>query len=118
MERIPGGCNHIKYRCGHQFCYACGERWQTCDCRPFGDLDYAALDDGALHDGVLDSGVNAHQNIRFHVHAHPDVTAALNRYREALDDIEVRLEQLHEAEEAIAQAGRNLWQILQARRAQ
>jgi hypothetical protein len=118
VERVPGGCNHMNCLCGYQFCYTCGARWQTCDCRWHGDLDYDALEDGVLNDGVLDPGVNAHQSIRFHVHAHLDVTAALNRYREALDDIEVRLEQLHEAEEAIAQAGRNLWQILQARRAQ
>lgn len=25
-------CQHMTCRCGHQFCYVCGQRWRTCSC--------------------------------------------------------------------------------------
>ncbi|KAL6713732.1 hypothetical protein ACLMJK_008224 [Lecanora helva] len=31
IERYQG-CNHITCRCGHNFCYECGQKWKTCTC--------------------------------------------------------------------------------------
>lgn len=33
VERASG-CMHIVCRCGHQFCYTCGETWGLCSCDP------------------------------------------------------------------------------------
>ncbi|KAF6227706.1 hypothetical protein HO173_012036 [Letharia columbiana] len=41
IERI-NGCDHITCTCGAEFCYVCGAKWRTCNCRDEGDpLDEA-----------------------------------------------------------------------------
>ncbi|KAN0108496.1 hypothetical protein V8E51_008238 [Hyaloscypha variabilis] len=32
MIELTQGCNHMRCRCGREFCYLCGEPWRTCDC--------------------------------------------------------------------------------------
>ncbi|KAJ5489416.1 hypothetical protein N7539_004306 [Penicillium diatomitis] len=27
------GCNEVRCRCGHTFCYQCGSKWKTCECQ-------------------------------------------------------------------------------------
>ncbi|KAI9700468.1 MAG: hypothetical protein M1820_006767 [Bogoriella megaspora] len=34
---LINGCNHIRCRCGYQFCYRCGAEWWTCGCPQWGD---------------------------------------------------------------------------------
>jgi hypothetical protein len=90
VDLIPGGCNHMTCRCGHQFCYACGLRWKTCHCRI---LDIA--DPG--------NGVEA------------DFVAAQERYTEALRGVEARTRQLREAQLVLVQALRGMLQAIIAR---
>jgi hypothetical protein len=116
VDQIPGGCNHMTCRCGHQFCYAYGERWGTCDCQVYGALDDDFLDHDVLYPVVLNPGVNVLQDMRDNVH--PGLLAAQARYREARRDVEMRWEQLDEAEEVLEQAGEDLLQIIQDRQAQ
>lgn len=90
VDLIPGGCNHMTCRCGHQFCYACGQRWKTCRC------------------AVLDIG-NAGNDV------HPDVLAARERYLEALRVIEGQLRQLREAQRVLVQRLGEFMRIVEAR---
>ncbi|PKY00212.1 hypothetical protein P168DRAFT_260222, partial [Aspergillus campestris IBT 28561] len=32
MVELQQGCNHIRCRCGWEFCCACGQVWKTCSC--------------------------------------------------------------------------------------
>ncbi|KAL8634934.1 MAG: hypothetical protein Q9228_007524 [Teloschistes exilis] len=32
LVELNTGCRHITCRCGAEFCYTCGARWQTCSC--------------------------------------------------------------------------------------
>ncbi|KAK4193770.1 hypothetical protein QBC35DRAFT_480209 [Podospora australis] len=32
MVELKEGCNHVKCRCGAEFCMTCGGPWRTCDC--------------------------------------------------------------------------------------
>ncbi|GAA5835090.1 hypothetical protein JCM9279_007198 [Rhodotorula babjevae] len=32
VVELESGCHHISCRCGHEFCYLCAAKWQTCDC--------------------------------------------------------------------------------------
>ncbi|KAH0544767.1 hypothetical protein FGG08_001134 [Glutinoglossum americanum] len=32
VERVSG-CNHMRCRCNTEFCYTCGKKWKTCDCK-------------------------------------------------------------------------------------
>lgn len=90
VDLIPGGCNHMTCRCGHQFCYVCGQRWKTCRCQ-------------ILHFGNAGDGTQQ------------DVLAAQERYMEALRGIVERLRQLREAERVLVQAERDLLEAVAAR---
>jgi len=90
VDLIPGGCNHMTCRCGHQFCYVCGERWKTCRCQ--------ILDIGHAGNGIGQ-----------------EVLAAQERYVEALQVVVERLGQLREAERVLVQAVRDLLGAIAAR---
>lgn len=93
VDLIPGGCNHMTCRCGHQFCYACGQRWKSCRC--------AVLDLENAGNGV-----------------HPDVVVARDRYLEALRVMEGHLRQLREAQTVMVQRLEDLVRVMDARRGQ
>lgn len=48
------GCQHIRCKCGDEFCYRCGLKWKTCRC---GDWDDTALDRRAEQLAIRESGV-------------------------------------------------------------
>ena len=83
VDLIPGGCNHMTCRCGHQFCYVCGQRWKTCRCQ------------------ILAIG-NAGNEIN------QEILAAQERYVEALRGVVEGLGQLREAQRVLVQATRDL----------
>jgi hypothetical protein len=87
VDLIPGGCNHMTCRCGHQFCYVCGRRWKTCRCQ-------------VLDVGNAGNGVN------------PDILAAHERYMEALGEVQARLAQLREAQRVLVRTGTVLLQAI------
>jgi hypothetical protein len=93
VDLIPGDCNHMTCRCGHQFCYVCGERWKTCRCQIL-DIENTG------------NGINQ------------DILAAQERYMEALQVVVERLRQLREAERVLVQAVRDLLGAIAARLAQ
>lgn len=93
VDLIPGGCNHMTCRCGHEFCYVCGQRWKTCRCQ--------ILD---IHNAG--NGVNQ------------DILAAQERYMEALQGVVERVGQLREAERVLVQAVRDVLEAIAARLAQ
>ncbi|KAI1214747.1 uncharacterized protein F4807DRAFT_466226 [Annulohypoxylon truncatum] len=50
LVELNFGCNHITCRCKHEFCYTCGAKWKTCECRLWQEARLLAP---AAHDRVL-----------------------------------------------------------------
>ncbi|KAL4895371.1 hypothetical protein BDV59DRAFT_200029 [Aspergillus ambiguus] len=85
MVELNHGCNHIRCRCGKEFCYVCGQRWKTCHCplwhenrlvevvnqaveqdvAPNADLAYRRYAFNRIREGLLN-----HENVGCHHNDH------------------------------------------------